>query len=217
MDRLGLKKDIAWVNSAIIILNILYFLFLEAAGSSEDARTMIQYGALYIPMVIGKNEYYRLATAVFMHFGIHHLVNNMLVLFVLGDKLERAIGRMRYLILYLASGIGANAVSAVFYLRTSPNVVSAGASGAIFGVVGGLIYVVIANRGRLEDLSTRQIVLMAIFSLYLGYISTGTNNTAHLSGVFIGLVMAVLLYRRPRVNFKTAEKREEGGNWDYER
>ena len=101
MVRLNSKQDISWVNNAIIILNILYFIFLELAGSSEDARTMIRYGALYIPLAIGNNEYYRLVTAVFMHFGIHHLVNNMLVLFVLGDKLERAMGKVRYLLLYL--------------------------------------------------------------------------------------------------------------------
>ena len=201
MVRLNSKQDISWVNNAIIILNILYFIFLELAGSSEDARTMIRYGALYIPLAIGNNEYYRLVTAVFMHFGIHHLVNNMLVLFVLGDKLERAMGKVRYLLLYLISGVGANVVSEIVYMYTSPNGVSAGAFGAIFGVVGGMIYVVIANRGRLENLNTRQIVLMAIFSLYLGYINTGTNNTAHLSGILIGLLMAALLYRRREKRF----------------
>ena len=201
MVRLNSKQDISWVNNAIIILNILYFIFLELAGSSEDARTMIRYGALYIPLAIGNNEYYRLVTAVFMHFGIHHLVNNMPVLFGLGDKLARAMGKGRYLLLYLISGVGANVVSAIVYMYTSPNVVSAGASGAIFGVVGGLIYVVVANRGRLENLNTRQIVLMAIFSLYLGYINTGTNNTAHLSVILIGLLMAALLYRRREKRF----------------
>lgn len=186
-----------WINGIIIVLNIIYFIFLEVVGSSEDSRTMVQYGALYTPLIIEQNEYYRLVTAMFMHFGIHHLVNNMLVLFVLGDKLERALGKVKYLLFYLLCGIGANAVSIVFYLHTEFNVISAGASGAIFGVVGGLVYVVIANRGRLEDLDTRQIVLMAIFSLYLGFINTGTNNTAHISGTLIGFVLAAVMYRKP--------------------
>ena len=76
----------------------------------------MQYGALYAPLVVLKKEYYRLVTAMFMHFGIHHLVNNMLVLFVLGDNLERALGRVKYLIFYLACGIGANLVSVVLLL-----------------------------------------------------------------------------------------------------
>jgi rhomboid protease GluP len=75
--------------------------------------------------------------------------------------------------------------------------VSAGASGAIFGVVGGLLYVVTANRGQLEDLNTRQLVIMIFFSLYLGYTSTGVDNIAHLSGLVIGFVLAIILYHRP--------------------
>ena len=76
--------------------------------------------------------------------------------------------------------------------------VGAGASGAIFGVVGGLIYVVAVNRGRLEDLSTRQLVIMAAFSLYLGFTSTGVDNAAHVGGLIIGIILAALFYRKPR-------------------
>ena len=76
--------------------------------------------------------------------------------------------------------------------------VGAGASGAIFGVVGGLIYVVAVNKGRLEDLSTRQLVIMAAFSLYLGFTSTGVDNTAHVAGLVIGIILAAILYRKPK-------------------
>ena len=190
------KNQIAWVNGCLIAVNILYFLLLEGKGSSQNTEIMVKYGALYAPLVVLKKEYYRLITAMFMHFGIEHLVNNMLILFVLGDNLERALGKVKYLIFYLTCGIGANIVSVYFYWTTEPNVVSAGASGAIFGVVGGLIYAVLRNKGRLEDLSGRQIILMAIFSLYLGFTNAGTNNMAHLSGIFIGLLMGVVLYRK---------------------
>lgn len=205
------EKKVAWMTGAIIVLNVLYFLFLEMAGSSEDGLTMIRYGALYTPLVLGAGEYYRLVTSVFMHFGIRHLVNNMLVLFVLGDNLERALGKGWYLVFYLLCGIGANAVSLIRYMETAPNVVSAGASGAIFGVVGGLIYIVAVNRGRLEDLSTRQLVIMAVFSLYLGFTSSGTNNAAHISGIVIGFLLAAVLYRKPGTmrNEKSGIRRNE--------
>ena len=108
-------------------------------------------------------------------------MNNMLVLFVLGDNLERALGKVKYLIFYLICGVGANAVSLLFEILVGDWSVGAGASGAIFGVVGGLIYVVAVNKGRLEDLSTRQLVTMAVFSLYLGFTSTGVDNTAHVA------------------------------------
>ena len=92
----------------------------------------------------------------------------------------------------------ANVVSLLFEMPVGDWSVGAGASGAIFGVVGGLIYVVAVNKGRLEDLSTRQLVVMAVFSLYLGFTSTGVDNTAHVAGLVIGMILAVILYRKPK-------------------
>lgn len=194
------------MNGLLIALNVLFFLYLEITGSSENVYFMYTKGAMSAPAVLEDGEYYRLLTAMFMHFGIRHIMNNMLVLFVLGDNLERALGHVKYLIFYLLCGIGSNWVSMMAH-STDTMTVSAGASGAIFGVVGGLLYVVTANKGRLEDLSTRQLVIMIFFSLYLGYTSTGVDNTAHLSGLVIGIVLAIILYHRP-----TGDWWANGGN-----
>ena len=202
-SRYGKK---AYVNGLLIVLNVLFFLYLEITGSSENVYFMYTKGAMSAPAVLEDGEYYRLLTAMFMHFGIRHIMNNMLVLFVLGDNLERALGHVKYLIFYLLCGIGSNWVSMMAH-STDTMTVSAGASGAIFGVVGGLLYVVTANKGRLEDLSTRQLVIMIFFSLYLGYTSTGVDNTAHLSGLVIGIVLAIILYHRP-----TGDWWANGGN-----
>lgn len=202
-SRYGKK---AYVNGLLIALNVLFFLYLEITGSSENVYFMYTKGAMSAPTVLEDGEYYRLLTAMFMHFGIRHIMNNMLVLFVLGDNLERALGHVKYLIFYLLCGIGSNWVSMMAH-STDTMTVSAGASGAIFGVVGGLLYVVTANKGRLEDLSTRQLVIMIFFSLYLGYTSTGVDNTAHLSGLVIGIVLAIILYHRP-----TGDWWANGGN-----
>lgn len=196
-SRYGKK---AYVNGLLIALNVLFFLYLEITGSSENVYFMYTKGAMSAPAVLEDGEYYRLLTAMFMHFGIRHIMNNMLVLFVLGDNLERALGHVKYLIFYLLCGIGSNWVSMMAH-STDTMTVSAGASGAIFGVVGGLLYVVTANKGRLEDLSTRQLVIMIFFSLYLGYTSAGVDNTAHLSGLVIGIVLAIILYHRPTGNW----------------
>ena len=202
-SRYGKK---AYVNGLLIALNVLFFLYLEITGSSENVYFMYTKGAMSAPAVLEDGEYYRLLTAMFMHFGIRHIMNNMLVLFVIGDNLERALGHVKYLIFYLLCGIGSNWVSMMAH-STDTMTVSAGASGAIFGVVGGLLYVVTANKGRLEDLSTRQLVIMIFFSLYLGYTSTGVDNTAHLSGLVIGIVLAIILYHRP-----TGDWWANGGN-----
>ena len=196
MKYYGRKR--AWMNGVLIILNVLYFLYLEIAGSSEDTVFMIHHGAMYAPFVVEYHQYYRLLTAVFMHFGINHIANNMLVLFVLGDNMERALGSVRYLIFYLLCGVGANVVSMLVELNDPVPPVGAGASGAIFGVIGGLLYAVMANRGRLEDLSTRQLVVMILFSLYFGFTSTGVDNVAHVAGMIIGFVLAMIMYRKPK-------------------
>ena len=74
--------------------------------------------------------------------------------------------------------------------------VSAGASGAIFGMVGALLYIVLINKGRLEDITLRRLGFMVILSLYLGYTSTGVDNMAHLGGLVSGFVLAAILYRK---------------------
>ena len=191
------RRRPAYINGVLIAVNILYFFWLEFHGSTENAAFMVEHGAVYVPLVVREGEYYRLLTAVFMHFGISHLVNNMVILFVLGDNLERALGKVKYLVFYLICGVGANVFSMVVSIREYELAVSAGASGAIFGVIGGLLYVVIRNRGRLEDLSTRQLALFVACSLYFGFTSTGIDNAAHVGGLVLGFLLAAIFYRNP--------------------
>ncbi len=185
------------VNLAIIAVNFIYFGYLEMIGDTQDSLFMVAHGAMFLPEIL-RGQYWRLLTAVFMHFGIGHIINNMLVLYVMGDHLERALGSMRYLLFYLICGVGANVVSMWFEMVTARVSVSAGASGAVFGVIGGLLYVVLRNRGKLEDLSTRQMAVMILLSLYFGFTSSGVNNVAHVAGLVIGFLTGAVLYRVPR-------------------
>lgn len=199
---IGHKRNIAYVNGMIIAVNVIYFLYLELAGSTDDLHFMVDHGAMFAPYVVEYKEYYRLFTSIFMHFGIDHILNNMVILFVLGDNLERALGKIKYFIFYIVCGVGANIISMQFNLSQYRNVVSAGASGAIFGVIGGLLYAVVVNRGQLEDLSTRQLVMVVVCSLYFGFTSSGVDNIAHIAGLILGILMGIILYRKPRVNRK---------------
>ena len=191
-------RKTAYVNTAIIIINVLCFLYLELQGSTENAGFMLAHGAMFAPLVVDHGQYYRLVTSVFMHFGVSHLMNNMLVLFVLGDNLERALGHVKYLIFYLLCGVGANLVSMTVNLMTGSLSVGAGASGPIFGVVGGLVYAVGVNRGRLEDLTSRQLGVMILLTLYHGFTSMNIDNAAHIGGLAAGILLGILLYRKPR-------------------
>lgn len=184
------------VNHTIILLNILIFLLTEFTGSWEDVNHMLKWGAAGTLDIMQQHEYYRLFTAMFLHFGIQHLGNNMLVLLFIGDCLERNLGKIRYGLLYLLGGAGANLLSLFHELYSKEYVVSAGASGAVFAVIGGLLYIVIRNKGHIENFSSRQLLILAFLSLYHGLTSTGVNNTAHLGGLLCGFLLGILFYHK---------------------
>ena len=190
------QKPEAICTVALIVINIAVFFILTMFGDTEDAVFMLQHGAMYEPNIIEGHEYYRIFTCLFLHFGITHLLNNMVLLGALGWNLELEIGTVRCVIIYFASGIIGNIVSLFYDLTLEQPAVSAGASGAIFGLMGALLYVVIANRGRLGRLSGRGMLVMVILSLYFGLTSTGVDNLAHIGGLVSGFLLAVLLYRR---------------------
>lgn len=189
------QKPEAVSTAALIVINIAVFFFLSLFGDTEDAAFMFQHGAMYEPTVTQGHEFYRIFTSMFLHFGISHLVNNMVLLGALGWNLELEIGKIRLLIIYLISGIGGNLLSLYRGIATETYAVSAGASGAIFGLMGALFYVVAANRGRLGRLSGRGMLVMVMLSLYFGLTSSGVDNWAHIGGLISGFVMAVILYR----------------------
>ena len=184
------------VNTAIILINIAIFLTVEFTGSSLNTQHMVNWGAAYTPWILQEHEYYRLVTCMFLHFGIRHLGNNMLVLFFVGYCLERSIGKIKYLLIYLLGGIGANIFSLGMEVYRQESVVSAGASGAVFAVIGALLYIVIRNRGRIENFTTRQLMILAALSLYHGVTSAGVDNAAHFGGLVCGFFLCVLLYHR---------------------
>lgn len=190
------------VTAGLIFLNTLIFLIVEFTGGSENGQHMLECGAAYAPLILEQGEWYRIFSSMFLHFGLPHLVNNMLVLFVMGQRLEPAVGRMRFLLIYLAGGIGGNIVSLCWDMHTGVFAVSAGASGAVFAVIGGMIYVIIRHKGRVADLTMRQMIIMAAFSLYFGFASEGVDNATHAGGMLCGFLVAVFIYH-PRKIWKT--------------
>lgn len=191
-----LKKEP--VTGILVFLNVCVFLIVELTGLSQDVGHMLKWGAAYPPLIIENREIYRLFTSMFLHFGIENLINNMLVLFVLGSRLERVIGHLKFALIYLLGGLAGNLISLWMELRQMDWAVSAGASGAVFAVMGAMLFVVLRNRGRIADLSARQILIMAVFSLYFGFASSGVDNAAHLGGLLAGFLLAVILYHPQR-------------------
>ena len=193
------------INTIIIAINIIVFLVMHYTKAFGGEGPMVEGGALSWYLVKEQKEYYRVITSMFMHADWSHLFNNMVVLLFVGVNLERAAGKIKYLFLYFGTGIIAGITSIGYnmwkeYAEFSyeHTVFSIGASGAIFGVVGAMLYIVIANRGQLEDLSTRQMILFVVFSLYGGISNAQIDQAAHIGGFIAGLLLAIIVYRRPK-------------------
>ena len=182
------------VTVGLIVLNMVIFFLTEITGGSQDTAHMLRCGASYVPAIVEDGEIYRIFTCMFLHFGMSHLLNNMLILFVMGQRLEPVLGKIRMLAVYLLGGVGGNLVSLYFSLQKQDYAVSAGASGAVFAVLGAMIYVLLRHRGRLQDLTVRGMLFMAALSLYYGFTSAGVDNAAHVGGLICGLILALLLY-----------------------
>lgn len=187
------KEQKAVCTTGLIIINIGIFLVFTLLGKSEDVLFMQQYGAMYEPYVTEGHEYYRLLTSIFLHFGIEHLLNNMVMLGALGFNLEPEIGRVRFLLVYFISGIGGNICSLLHNISLGENVVSAGASGAVFGLMGALLCAAIRNKGRIGRLNKKGLVILVILSVYLGMAESGVDNAAHIGGLVCGFVLEIFL------------------------
>ncbi|MBR1909867.1 MAG: rhomboid family intramembrane serine protease [Lachnospiraceae bacterium] len=180
----------------MVIFNVIVFFVMTFAGSTEDIEFMLDHGAMFVPAILEDGQIYRFITCIFIHFGFMHLAGNMVVLLFLGDNVERATGKLKFLLIYLLGGIFGSIGSFTYALVYNPGIVSAGASGAIFAVIGALLWLVIRNKGRLEDMTTLRMCVLIAYALYNGFTSENVDMAAHLFGFLGGFLIAVLLYRK---------------------
>lgn len=169
---------------------------LEIMGSSDNISFMMQYGAVYPPLIAEKGEYWRFFTATLMHFGFDHLLNNMVILGAAGQVLEKALGKIKYILLYFIAGIGGCVLSYLQMVHSGDYAVAAGASGSIFGIIGALAWILILHKGRYESLTGRGMILMIVISLYYGVTTGDVDNWGHIGGFVMGFVLSIIFYRR---------------------
>lgn len=190
-----------YVTIALVVVNVITYLVLEWLGDTTNGFFMAEHGAMYPDFIRINHEWWRIITAGFLHFGAVHLVNNMVILYCMGSRLERVTGHLKYFLIYLVSLIGAGLLSYGMMLRTGDYAVSAGASGAIFGVIGGFLWIVILHRGRFEQITTRGIMMMIVLTIYYGFSSAGIDNWGHIGGLLAGFSATVILYHRNRQKY----------------
>lgn len=185
------RGPLNWMNLLMIGINVVVFIIMEMLGSTEDIGFMLQWGAACRPLILD-GEWYRLFTSMFLHFGIYHLVNNMAVLLFMGDMVEKAVGHWKYLVIYLGSGLVGNLLSLYMDIQSQSNVVSAGASGAIYGIIGGVFVLMIKNRKQVRGVVIRRLVFVIAVTIYYGSQAAQIDNAAHAGGLIGGIVLTVL-------------------------
>lgn len=182
------KKPI--LTYILILINVIVFALMYIYGNgSEDIETLKNFGANYIPLV-KSGEYIRLITSAFVHIGIIHLLSNMYALYVIGRQVEQLYGRMKYILIYFISAIMGSLFTVVF---SGSNTVAAGASGAIFGLLGALLYFGYSYRGYIGNSIINQVLPAILLNLVIGFSSPNIGNSAHIGGLIGGYLISMAL------------------------
>lgn len=196
LTRIELRASVPPVTKGLIVLNVLVFVVMLFGGAGfwhSPNTVQLTWGANFAPAT-ADGQWWRLGSAMFLHFGALHLGMNMLALWDGGKLVERMFGAVRFLVIYLISGVGGNLLSLVIQ---GNDAVSGGASGAIFGIYGALLVYVWFARRQMQAQEFRWLfwgaLLFSALTIVMGYVIPGIDNSAHIGGFVTGMVMAALL------------------------
>lgn len=178
---------------ALITTNVLVWLYLEIVGRSTDVMTLIAAGAMKYDLVVFQHHYYRIFNAMFLHIGLGHLFHNMFSLYIFGYRLEKFIRPYKLLIIYMGSGLIGSIMSLTVAGLTGNYVVSAGASGAVYGLMGSLLVVSIIRRKPIEGISTYILWLFFIIGIIYSVVTPGIDIFAHLGGFIGGIIITPMV------------------------
>lgn len=178
--------------TALLLLVIgVMFLVETWAGGSTDPRVLFALGANHPAAVLQEGEWWRLVSSMFLHIGFLHLLLNGWALYQLGALFEMAVGSIDLLIVYFVSGL-AGSLASLWWTQG----LSAGASGAIFGLLGFLIAYLLRRRDRLNAFGSSllsQLVVWAAINVFIGFSTPGIDNAAHLGGCAAGFLLGLVL------------------------
>lgn len=173
------------VTYILILLNVLIYVIPILCNKDQYILNQFCIFGDYVR----KGEYYRLLTGTFLHANIIHLLFNVYALYILGSQLESFVGKIKYLVIYLLSALTGSLLSLVFL----KNGVSIGASGAIFGLAGALIYFGLHYRVYLGSVVKTNLIPVIVLNLSLGFMMKGVDNWAHIGGLIGGLLANMAL------------------------
>ena len=184
----SMKKPI--ITYAIIAICIILYILsglLNGNLTNISPEVLLKLGANAVPYTKG-GEYWRVLTCIFLHASIVHIACNMYSLYVIGPQVESFFGKIKYLLIYLCSGIAGSILSLAFSSRYA---VSIGASGAIFGLLGAILYFGYHYRVYLGNILKSQIMPIIFLNLMIGFMISGIDNFAHIGGLIGGIFSAM--------------------------
>ena len=182
------RQELPIVSGILVAVNVIVYLIC-----TFTSNLLYNIGELDAAAVLLRREYGRIIYSMFLHAGIDHLFNNMVILFFLGAMIEKVTGHIQLLLIYLLSGIGANICSLLYKVMTMDSMASVGASGAIFGLDGVLLAWILLDRQAMPDVTPRRVLLMIVLSLYSGFTAHNIDNAAHVGGLLTGFAAGALL------------------------
>ena len=185
----GRPRSPVWVSYLFLSVNVLVFIAMSFAGGSTNSEVLIDFGAMYGPY-LAAGQYWRLVTAMFIHVGIFHLAFNSIGLWIFGRMAETLFGSSKFVLIYVLAGLCGAVVSYIF----NPIAIAAGASGAIFGVLGALAAFFLT---MYKDPNARKnlygLLGLAALNLVFGFLSEGIDNWAHMGGFVAGFFLGYFL------------------------
>ena len=193
------KSKFPYFTYVLIVINIIFYIVPILIGENQF---VLNTGCVHGPS-IRNGQYYRLLTGIFLHGSIWHIFFNCYALYIIGTQIETFMGKTKFLIIYFFSGIMGSLFSMTFGGATA----SIGASGAIFGLMGALVYFGYYYRVYLGNILKSQIIPLIIFNLVLGFMLTGVDNFAHIGG----LIGGILITRSLGVKDKTTTFEKSNG------
>lgn len=195
--RVSGYDHVPFVSICLAAVNLAVYVACQIKGDA-----LYNAGCLGARQVILQKEYGRIIWAMFLHSGVNHIFNNMLLLVAMGSMMEKELGHIRFGLFYMLSGIGGNLLSLAYKVLLNDRAVSIGASGAVFGLDGVLLAMVLFGGKRFASVTPVRVIFMIGYSLYSGFTGYNIDNAAHVGGLITGFaagtVWCIVQHRRER-------------------
>jgi rhomboid protease GluP len=187
------------ITTLLIVINSLLYGYLAIISMNPvelDPHLLVSYGAIYTPLVVAKEEWWRIGTATFLHANLIHILFNMFALYIIGRSLESLVSKSIYIGFYALAGLLGSMTSLYFH----PESIILGASGAIFGLFGLLVAVVLVHKekfGKSGKQTIKEFGIILALNVGIGLSVESVDLSAHIAGFLVGLLGGAIVAKKP--------------------